>query len=1146
MDRSTEVELRPSWRALAVWHPSLGVWDDGHDRLDGTRSCYWLTSLDANGRRAKFCYDRRSYRRVSIIMPCLGCGSVISPESPNCPQCGQRQVWSCGACGMSCEPDFAFCPRCGRARRAPGSDNRLELGACREPERSPAGSLEADRRQVTVLFADVSGYTALSEGLDPEDVRSFLNVLFQDLVDIILRYDGYVDKFIGDEVMAVFGAPIAHENDPERALCAALDMVAACAKLSGEWQARLGRPVDLHISVHTGPVVAGSVGDAARAAYTVTGDTVNTAARLLSEASGAILVSESTHALSHHLFAFTDPRSLALRGKARPITAYRLFGRLAEPHSARGLSRDGITSTLIGRGNDLAQLRQSFRRMQMARAQLVNLIGEAGTGKTRLVSEFLASLQAAGDLSGVAVRRISCSSLGEPAYGTFGQLFREGYNVQRDDSLEDARQKLAQALRSQGADAEIADVIIPVLDHMLGLAHGEPSGVEPEQLRRQILLAARALVAHRLSHGPLLIIVDDYHWADAASGDILSDLVDGLVDQPLMLILAHRPDIGALPITRVAQTVIRLAPLTIDEARTFVGNMFGDVPGEAFETVRDVVATRSGGNPLFIEEMVRNLVSASVLVRSSWGWSCSSAKVTGSVPPTLHGLLLSRVDCLPPPTRRLLQEAAVLGLEFDPSLLADIASEPEDIERSLAELSDLDLIRKTADPHHGSCYRFIHALVHEVVYQNLLLAQRTRLHGKAGHALESLVGTQPERLSDLEALAHHWSLSADKLRGGRYLLVAGDRARALYANEDAMRYFDRALHALAECEGAGPEVMAARESLADLLALTGQRAEAFSHYEFASRSALASSDDIAASRLYRKLGELHWESGERTRAEECFALGLARLDAKGATIERARLFHEIGRLAFQSGDNQKAIVWAQRALAEAESSDGSDAPGNASREAALTRAHAYNTLGIAMARLGRLDEAVNDIRQSTQLAEENDLLQAACRGYANLGVLYSTLNPHLSIETCLQGLTAAKKIGDLSLQSKIYANLAVSYCALTDHCDIQGIEAARKAIDLDRRLGLLDHLAIPLIVLGQIHQCRGEGKSAQACYQEALSLAERSGDPQLLFPCYDGLATLYLDAGNQPSAELYLQKSQDICARAGLEPDALMVLPFLN
>jgi adenylate cyclase len=216
------------------------------------------------------------------------------------------------------------------------------------------------------------------------------------------------------------------------------------------------------------------------------------------------------------------------------------------------------------------------------------------------------------------------------------------------------------------------------------------------------------------------------------------------------------------------------------------------------------------------------------------------------------------------------------------------------------------------------------------------------------------------------------------------------------------------------------------------------------------------------------------------------------------------------------------------------------------REAAATRAQACNTLGVALARTGSLGEAVDQIEQSIRLAEAHDLPQAACRGYANLGVLYSSLDPRRSIDTCLRGLETAKKIGDLGFQSRIYANLAVSYCALTDRCEAQGVEAARMAIDLDRRLGLLDHLAVPLIVLGQIYQCHGDHAMAFASFAEALDLAEKAGEPQLLFPCYDGLATLHLDTGNQALAEVYLAKSKDVCERAGIDPDALVVLPFLS
>jgi adenylate cyclase len=783
--------------------------------------------------------------------------------------------------------------------------------------------------------------------------------------------------------------------------------------------------------------------------------------------------------------------------------------------------------------------------MQQGQTQIVSLVGEAGTGKSRLIAEFLARLDAEGRLAGVAVRRAACSSLGEPTYGVFAALFREGYDVEPADSLEVARRKLAAGLRGLGARDEEAQAVAPVLSYVLGIEGELQPDVEPEQLQRQILLAARALVERRLNRESLLILIEDVHWADAASLDLLRRLVDQLPDRPLMLLLSHRPDAPPPVVTRAAQSVIRLATLGHGDTRALVAGLFGASGGDALEELQDFVATRAGGNPFFAEEIVRSLIAKGVLVRRGDRWACTAACEAVDVPPTLHGLLLSRVDRLPADSRRLLQEAAVVGAVFDEALLRAVATDSAGTEAALDRLVEADLIQAAGQRREGRRYRFTQTLVHEVVYQNLLLSRRTELHERVGRALERAAGPRPERLIDLEALGHHFALSADRARGARYLLAAGDWARAVYANDDAIRHYARALQVLQECQAADADRGAARERLADLLGLTGLRPEALGHYEALRGDLDAAGDRVGAARVDRKAGALYWEAGDRERAGACFAAGLERLGDDGDPIERAHLFQEMGRLAFRAGDNAGAITWAERALAEAAAEEGAATPPERAREAAAMRAQAYNTLGVALARTGRLADAVERIEQSIGLAEARDLLQAACRGYTNLGVLYSSLDPRRSIETCLRGLETAKKVGDLGFQSRLYANLAVAYCALTDRCEDQGVEAARAAIDLDRRLGLLDHLAVPLIVLGQIHQCHGDHAQAFAMYEEALGLAEQVGEPQLLFPCYDGLATLHLDAGNQTLAEAYLTKAQDVCERAGLEPDALMVLPFL-
>lgn len=1088
-----------------------------------------------------------------MTITCAGCGGEVLPTSSFCQCCGRRQTSPCPACGFSCEPGFAFCPSCGAAR-GPGSVPAQST----PPHPTVEADRGADRRQVTVVFADLTGFTSLAERLDPETLRTFQNALFETMAQAIAHYDGFVEKFVGDAVMAVFGAPHAHEDDPLRALEAALEMMQRVDQISLQWAARLGRSVTLHVGVHTGAVVAGSLGHGTGGSYAVTGDTVNTASRLLTAAApGTVLVSEATQAMVRHRFAFEPPTELALRGKALPMRAHRLIGLRAESAGARGLTELGLAAPLVGRSAAIERLLAAFDAMQGGQAQFVSVVGEAGAGKSRLLAELFARLEHDPRFAATGVRRITCSSLGEPTYGVFGALFREAYRVDADDSLAVARRKLQRGLEALGADADEADAVAQVLSYLLGIQEARPRDIQPEQLQRQITLAARALVERRVAQQPLMVVIDDLHWADAASVDLLGEVTEQLADRPLMLLVLQRPDARTPHTVRTQQSTIELGPLDDTDTRALVSHLLGAPADDGLAPVRDLVAARAGGNPLFVEEIVRSLVGVGLLVRRGERWVCAAACDAVDVPPTLYGLLLSRIDRLGGDDRRTLQEAAVLGADFDTALLRQIASEPRSTDAALQRLAAADLVRPGGSA--GSRWRFTHALLHEVAYQNLLLTRRTELHERTGRALEAALDAEaqplsdgdtrsPRRLAQLEALGHHWSLAPDKVRGARYLLAAGDWAREVYANDDAVRHYERALRTLADAAvaapGAAAEVeavgLAARERLADLFGLQGRRSEALAQYDVVLQAVERRRDRVGGARVLRKVGGLHWEAGERERASVCFSTGLERLGEDGDPIERAHLFQEMGRLAFRGGDNATALALAQRALAAVPVD-----VAERGREATAVRAEASNTVGVALARLGRPSEAIEHIERSVAEAEASKLLQAACRGYTNLGVLYATLDPQRSIETCLRGLETAKKVGDLGFQSRLYANLAVAYCALTNRCEAEGIEAAQAAASLDRRLGLLDHLAVPLIVLGQIHQCHGDHARALASYREALQLAEEVDEPQLLFPCYDGIATLYLDAGLPAQAETYLAKAQAVCERAGLEPDALMVLPFL-
>jgi adenylate cyclase len=1034
------------------------------------------------------------------------------------------------------------------------------------PETPPApGETGADRRPVTVLFADLSGFTTLGERLDPEEIRALQGELFEEMASVIKRYDGFVEKFVGDAVMAVFGAPTAHEDDPERALHAALAMHERVAALSGRWERRLGVPLRLHVGVHTGPVVAGSLGTTANAAYAVTGDTVNTAARLQGAATpGHTLVSAATHALARHAFVFEALGEIALKGKAEPVAVYGLRGAAETRAAPRGLEAHGLVAPLIGREEPLDQMLAAFDRVARGRAEVVSLVGEIGVGKSRLLGEFFARLEAGGRLERVTVRRAACSSLGERAYGVVGAFFRQGFGIAAADPLHVAEEKVLAGLPGPTVEPEERTRILSVLRYVLGLAsEASPrSDADPEQVRRQILLTLRMVFARRLARGPLVLVVEDLHWADAASVELLQFMVEQLSDRPLMLLFTYRPtfDARSLVTRRATQTAVRLSPLSETESEALLDAFFGGPGGGVPGGLRELVVRRSGGNPFYLEEIVRGLIASGALIREGDGWRCAADTATLEVPATLQGLLLSRVDRLSPAVRRLAQEAAVLGLAWDASLLRMVASEPEGCQAALERLEDAELVEDvtpTAAPATPTApldhrYRFTHGIVHEVIYQNLLVRKRTDLHERAGRALEVLSegGDRPRRLEDLEALGYHFGLSADKRKGARYLVAAGDWARAIYANADAVRYYEHALRALDECGPCETERFAVEERLGDVLGLMGRRGAALGRYGTVLGLASAGGDRPTQARLHRKMATLHWNAGQRDLAREALEGGLALLEGQGEHIELAHLFQEMGRLLFRSGDSPGAIVWAERALAQAErlAPDGGPGPepGETAKEAAAAVSHAYNTLGVALARAERLDEAVRHIEQSVKVAEAHGLLQVACRGYANLGVLYSTVDPGRAIETSRSGLELAKRIGDPAFQSRLYANLAVAYCALTNRCDDDGVAAAQAAIDLDRQLGEMDHLAVPLIVLGQIYQCHGQPDLALRYYREALTVAEEVGEPQLLFPCYDGLATLHLDLDDVTGAETYMRKAQEVCERAGVEPDSLTVLPFLT
>jgi adenylate cyclase len=818
---------------------------------------------------------------------------------------------------------------------------------------------------------------------------------------------------------------------------------------------------------------------------------------------------------------------------------------------------------LIGREPERAQLLHTLQQATSGSGSLVLLLGDAGVGKTRLAEDALAT-----------ARRLGCHTLSGRCYEQQGTPALIAYT----EVLEEASRLMPAAAFRQAIAASAPELarLMPEL-HRLFPNLAPPLELPPELRQRYLFTNVREFLTRCSRYMPLVIFIDDLQWADEATLQLTQHMAQQLASLRIVVIAAYR-DVEAPPaavnkgrfhnlLDRVrGQSRQTLTPQAIKaaldqlvgqrQARAIVLHPFthADVqralaslgkPNPPAKLVHKL-ADRTGGNPFFVVELFRHLKDEGRVFDARNEWTRDLDFDDVELPDTVRVVLERRMTRVSADTRNLLSAAAVLGHQFEPDVLDAIA----DVKGAslTAALQEAERARILSGPsgRRDITWRFANQLTCQMLTEAIPQPQRQRLHLRVADAMAR---TGHESRAHVSAVAHHlyWAgRLADPVRTARALIAAGDAAHAMYSSEDAVQHYRRALEVLQETSGNTGDRLAVEERLADLLALLGDRGAAMQHYATVSGGYRAARATVDQARIARKTGTLHWHAGDRAEAMASYRSALEQISGSTAHIEAAHLYQELGLAAFRSADNQQAVEWSERALQSAQRALHEPGDANDVRTAATTAiAQATNTIGVALARSGRLDEARERIEQSLATAQDLGLLDVACRAYANLGVLYSSMEPKRAIDVSRTGLEIASRIGAASLQSYIYANLAAAYCALTERCDTEGLEAANAAAALDRELGQLDHLAVPLVVIGQIHQCRGELHKAESAYREALALAEKIGEPQLILPCYDGLATIHLDRGDRARAEELMERARQLCERTGLDPDTLLLLPFL-
>jgi predicted ATPase/class 3 adenylate cyclase len=695
----------------------------------------------------------------------------------------------CAKCGSDNPDSKRFCGDCGTAlARAPTAQAQSDNSNSSASGFSVQAALlpEGERKTVTALFADLKGSTELMADLDPEEARAIIDPALRIMIDAVRRYEGYVVQSTGDGIFALFGAPVAHEDHPQRALLAALLMQQQLLEHGRRRSATGAAALEARVGINTGEVVVRSVETGGRVEYTPIGHTANLASRLQTvAAAGSIAVSEETRKLVEGYFELRPLGPIAMRGITEPTTVYEVAG-LGSLRSHFELStRRGLTR-FVGREFELQRMRHALELAIGGHGQIVAVMADAGTGKSRLFYEFNAAIPPACKV----LRAYSVSHGKASAWLPVLELLRAYFGIQDVVDAASRRAKIAAVL--DALDPELQDTL-PYLFGLLGVVEGpDPiAQMDPQIKRGRTLDAIKRIILRETLNQPLVVVFEDLHWIDNQTQVLLDLLADNVADARVLLLTNYRPEYSNQWSGRSYYTQLRLNPLIGENAEAMLTSLLGD--SVELRPLKRLIADRTGGNPFFIEEMVQTLLDQGALVRNG---AVKVARPLSQLrlPPTVQGILAARIDRLPSDQKDLLQVMAVIGRESPLSLIRHIVSATDaSLAGMLAELRAAEFIFDrpgAASTEHV----FKHALTQEVAYSSLLIERRKLLHESAGQALEAVFAAQME--DHLSQLAHHYSLSDNLDKAVEYLGRAGQQAMQRSAHADAVASLSAAIELL--------------------------------------------------------------------------------------------------------------------------------------------------------------------------------------------------------------------------------------------------------------------------------------------------------------------------------------------------------------
>jgi class 3 adenylate cyclase/tetratricopeptide (TPR) repeat protein len=942
---------------------------------------------------------------------CPSCGIENRADAKFCVKCGTALALACPACGSPHGPGDLFCAEC-------GSPLAAQSGVV--PANTQSSAPAAERRLVSVLFADLVGFTALSEARDSEDVRELLSSYFETCRQLIERYGGTVEKFIGDAVMAVWGTPVAQEDDAERAVRTALDLVAAIPEVDPALRARAG------VLTGEAAVTLGATGEGM-----VAGDLVNTAARIQGVAEpGTVLVGEATRRATEAAIAYEDAGAHQLKGKEEPVATYRALRVTAGRGGA--LKSIGLEPPFVGRDRELRLVKELFHgSAEQRKAHLVSLVGIAGIGKSRLAWEFEKYVD--GLVEEIWWHRGRCLAYGEGvAYWALAEMVRMRARIGEEEPAESSLVKLRACLELHVPDSEERAWLEPRLAHLLGL--GEHGAAD-----RQDLFSAWRLFFERLAEqGACVLVFEDLQWAEPGLLDFVEHLLEWSRSHALFVLALARPEIsdrrGALASSSRNTTTLSLEPLAPAAMEDLLNGFAPGLPAE----LRSEILARAEGVPLYAVETVRMLLDRGLLAREGDTYRPTEPIGALEVPETLHALLAARLDGLTPEERALVQDASVLGKTFTKQGVAALSGRPEEeVEPILTGLIRKEVLTLQADPRspERGQFGFLQDLLKRVAYETLSKKECKARHLAAAAHLATAWADEQEIV---EVVASHY-LDAYRLlpdaddaieikgKAREALTRAGERAASLAATVEAARVFSQAAE-LAD----DPLEEARLRDRAGRSAFSGGDMEAAGReLEHAHELFEAAGATREAARAQAMLGNIEWQVHQADRALERLQGAYAVLAEAEPDEGFAVVAAELARIQFFMGDFEAAQSTVDAALEAAER-----------LWLPETISQGLNTAGLIIAGQGRWEQGYALIKRSLEIALENDRTAAALRAYNNLGDMLDRRDRYEeAMEVQQDGLMLARKVGARSSEWRLLGEMAFMLLWLGRH------DEARAAVE---------------------------------------------------------------------------------------------------